>query len=116
MGEVLVIYYKGVRHYGIYSERGSVIHASKRWGKVVESSMSDFCGGRKVVDNYYPSSKRSIDVLAKARSLKGTKWNLFKFNCEQFVNLCYGNKHSKQLRIATLFLVVTTGVFFLRRK
>ncbi len=67
-----------------------VISNSFRRGGVVEESIAEFSGGRKMrVGGIVPSTD-PMHTVARARSKIGTRYNLFTWNCEHFARWAHG--------------------------
>lgn len=115
-GEIVAIKLPGgLEHWGVYTEFGTVISASKRIGFVVEESVDDFSGGREVYSKGYPSIIQPYEVVSRARTSIGKSWHLFTDNCQHFANWCHGEKKSPQIRsvVATLGIVFLGALFFI---
>jgi len=85
------------RHYGLVTEYGLVMSCSARVGHAAEEFVDVFSGGRP-----WRVEPRLIDlpwwvVLQRARLLANRPYHLTDWNCECFVNACYGlPAHSQQ--------------------
>ena len=112
-----------IKHYGIHTERGTVIHNHPTFGMVVETSYKEFATGEFVT-----CVQREMDwlpddmILQRARSKIGKNYKLLRYNCEDFINdVRYGKSFSKQRNWAFFILAlipVLVGVIALikRRK
>lgn len=90
--------YGVVKHYGIATGYGTVIHASRRFGRVAETDIDAFCAGRPITQIPYGHSHSGAELVARARSKKGLRYNVMVNNCEHFVNwVLTGKGHSTQL-------------------
>lgn len=90
--------YGVVKHFGIATGYGTVIHTSARFGRVEETDMAEFAGGRMVTQIHYNHSHSGAELVARARSKKGMRYNVLINNCEHFVNwVLTGKGRSKQL-------------------
>jgi hypothetical protein len=67
-----------------------VISCSRRRGGVAEESIVEFSQGSPITPVDYPGTLPPFQVLWQARNLLGTRWDLFRFNCEHFVRLAHG--------------------------
>ena len=103
------------RHKGIVSSRWyngkpMVISNSSRFGGVAEEPWDVFEQGRTVAIEQSPSAMPLHQVVSRAQSLIGTKYNLFNWNCEHLVTHAYGLRpHSLQIAI-TLVITAICGV------
>jgi hypothetical protein len=97
-----------VSHKGIMSEREGrdgcpmVIHASKIFERVVESTMSDFVltAVGPVCSEGFPGRLSPMEVVERARALLGRSWQPWQ-NCEHLVHWAHGMpKRSPQIRKA----------------
>ena len=104
-----------VHHKGIVSDRyGSdgqpmILHASDRFGYVVETEAADFAlrATGPVYFVGYAGEVPPDEVLRRARSRLGEKYRLLKNNCEHFVSGVHGlEPTSPQLR-SSVGLTVT---------
>lgn len=103
------------RHKGIVSDKWHcgkpmIISNSRRFGGVAEEPWDVFAQGRPVTIERLPSAMPLHQVVARARSLVGAKYNLFDWNCEHLVTYAYGLKpHSQQVTM-TLAVAALCGV------
>lgn len=97
-------------HYGIATGVGSVIAASKKFGRVTETSYEDFCDGQPITERQMKGTLAGETVVQRARSRIGATWNPIFSNCESFVKWAHNLP-------AISTQVVATGVclFFLRK-
>ena len=96
-----------IEHYGVATEFGTVVSASMRTGIVLEEDIEVFSGGYLIVSKGYPSNLNPSEVLYKARTAIGQKWDFFINNCQHFATSCHGQKNSPQLTAA-----ISLGVIF----
>ena len=98
-GTVLMVRFMGgLKHYGIATGYGTVIHASRRFGKVDETSFDVFADGRKVHITSHHSRASGSQIVARARLRKGQRYNVMVNNCEHFVTwVLEGKGRSAQL-------------------
>ncbi len=98
-GTVLMVQVYGViRHYGIATGYGTVIHTSRRFGYVKETDMADFSQGRPVSAVRHTLAIDGSTLVARARSRKGDRYNVLVNNCEHFVTwVISGKGRSRQL-------------------
>ena len=90
--------YGVVKHFGIATGYGTVIHTSARFGRVEETDMADFAGGRPITQIHYAHPHSGTELVAHARSKKGMRYNVLINNCEHFVNwVLTGKGRSRQL-------------------
>lgn len=85
-GDVVGIPYRGVRHEGIVTVAGdedtaSVVHSSKRRGRVVEENAAAFRAGRSV--ELVARSPHPDASIAYARACLGRPWGYVN-NCQSF--------------------------------
>ncbi|MFA6309973.1 MAG: lecithin retinol acyltransferase family protein [Sterolibacterium sp.] len=99
-----------ITHVGIVSDKyvngvPMVISNSRRTGGVAEEPLNIFQGGYALVDVAQATASMPVwQVLLRARSMIGSRWNLFSWNCEHFVNWAYGfEAKSRQLDQASAF-------------
>lgn len=83
------------RHKGIVSDRWDdgaplVISNSFRRGGVVEELWHEFTQGQQFQIDDYPNILSPIEVVARARSKIGERYNPLAFNCEHFTKFCHG--------------------------
>lgn len=92
--------YGVISHYGIATGYGTVIHASRRFGRVDETDVESFSGGRSVRVISYSTSVSGSAAVARARLRKGQRYNVAINNCEHFVTwVLEGRKRSPQLGV-----------------
>jgi len=101
-GTVLMIRFMGgLKHYGIATGYGTVIHASRRFGKVDETSFDAFCNGARpsIVPVSLPKGGiNGAHIVARARLRKGQRYNVLVNNCEHFITwVLEGKGRSSQL-------------------
>ena len=84
-GTVLSITVYGViKHFGIATGYGTVIHTSRRFGRVEETDFATFCDGRRAHIIPYAAPVSGNEIVARARSKRGQRYNVFFNNCEHF--------------------------------
>ncbi len=109
-------------HFGIVSDQQDtgfpyIISCSRRTGQVAEETATVFANGSKIKVHGYPSQLNPFQVVHRARSKLGTKYDLFKWNCEHFVRWVHDVKpESPQLQIATILGVASLLFFGIMRK
>jgi len=98
-GTVLMVRFMGgLKHYGIATGYGTVIHASRRFGKVDETDFTVFAQGKPVHVVPHKSPATGSQIVARARLRKGQRYNVLINNCEHFVTwVLEGRGRSAQL-------------------
>lgn len=87
-----------VRHVGIATGYGMVIHSSRRFGQVAETSQQQFSRGAPIRVVPYRTSLSGAEVVARARGKIGQRYGVMTRNCEHFVNwVISGKARSRQL-------------------
>ncbi|MEP6342678.1 MAG: lecithin retinol acyltransferase family protein [Maricaulaceae bacterium] len=88
-----------IKHVGIATGYGTVIHTSRRFGRVYETDMGSFTSnGRVMIIPYSHATLNGSEIVARARSKKGQRYNALFNNCEHFVSwVLTGKKRSRQL-------------------
>lgn len=87
-----------VTHFGIATGYGTVIHTSARFGRVEETDMADFSQGKSVRALHLSADISGAELVARARSRKGDRYNVLVNNCEHFVTwVMEGKARSAQL-------------------
>lgn len=90
--------YGFIRHYGIATGYGTVIHTSARFGRVEETDMADFSQGNRVSVINFATGLSGSELVARARSRKGDRYNALINNCQHFVTwVLEGKGRSEQL-------------------
>lgn len=93
-----------ITHVGIVTDRyidgqPMVISNSMRSGCVEEEPWRVFQGAFPLVPVIQPATVPACRVLSRARQKLGTRWDLFSWNCEHFVEWAFGrDPQSPQLR------------------
>jgi len=104
-------------HFGIATDRGTVIANSKRKHCVCEETVEEFSGGWPIRVVGYLGNLGAAEVLNRARSLLGRPYDLLGFNCEHFVRQTHGLKpKSSQIRTALVLGVAVAVAAFLARR
>jgi hypothetical protein len=109
------------RHKGIVSDqwyggKPRVISNSARAGGVAEEPWDVFAAGQTVISEGHPSNLPSYEVLDRARSLIGTKYQLLNWNCEHLTRYAHGlEPQSPQVAATLLIAAVAIGVAAARR-
>jgi len=98
-GTVLsVTVYGVIKHFGIATGYGTVIHASRRFGRVEETDLAAFCDGRRPRIIPYAMPVSGSEIVARARSKRGQRYNVLLNNCEHFMTwVTEGKGRSAQL-------------------
>lgn len=105
--------YKLIDHWGILTERGTVISNSKRHGRVVEESLESFCNGNVMKVVGYLGKLSSAEVIARARECIDKPWDAIKSNCEHFAHHAHGLKpNSPQLLLGIGALAILAAIIF----
>lgn len=114
-GDILAIWFKGVRHYGVYVGRGWVIDNSNRDAGVAKVSLEIFSAGRKIENLGHTGNLSRNEVVNRAFAKIGQRWGLISSNCESFYRSCQGRS---EISFQVLTGVFLTGclVFSLARK
>ncbi|MGJ8564413.1 MAG: hypothetical protein ACSHXY_12785 [Alphaproteobacteria bacterium] len=101
-GDIVRVRVNGfIEHEGIMTETGRIISNSRRRGRVVEETASEFAGGRKIEHVGRLSGLSGARTLANARLRLGRPYDAFNYNCQHFVRECSGlRKHSPQKKLA----------------
>jgi len=88
-----------------------IISNSARSGGVCEELWDVFAEGNVVTVDGYPGGRSNYEVLNRARSLNGTQYNLFDWNCDHFVTYVHGLKpQSPQVAITVTIATLCVGV------
>ena len=115
-GTIVQIDFGFYKHPGLVSDKTlnsipMIISNSYRLRGVYEEPWEDFSNGKEVEIVGYPGILSSNEVLDRARSKIGTRWNLFFWNCENFINWSHGLKtRSPQVRAYTACVFAVTGL------
>lgn len=78
------------RHYGVVTESGLVLSCSARSGRAVEETFEVFSGGQEWRIEPLLSDLPWWVVLARARRLADRAYHVSDWNCETYVNVCFG--------------------------
>lgn len=102
-------------HKGIVSDqwcngKPMVISTSSRSGEVREESWDVFAQGRVVTADGYPGNLPGWEVVRRARSLVGTRYDLLTKNCEQFVTFVHGLEPQSTQLALTVVIALCVGV------
>ncbi|MEW8026699.1 MAG: lecithin retinol acyltransferase family protein [Candidatus Thiodiazotropha sp.] len=110
------------RHYGLISDQyvsGSpyIFSCSSRAGQVAEEPAHIFAGGQEIKIHGFQSALNYIQVIDRARSRIGTKYNLLRWNCEHYVRWVHNLKaESPQLKKTSALGLFLLGITFTLRK
>lgn len=113
LGTIVYVDILFIRHYGIISDINKmgalkIISNSKKFGRVIEESLDDFSGSRKISECGFPSKYTSHYIVTRAKSLIGKQYNLFSNNCEHFVRCVHHLKpESPQIQIFAIMASIT---------
>ena len=87
-----------IKHVGLATGYGTVIHASRRFGRVEETDLAAFLAGGRAEVVPYTHAMSGSEIVARARSKKGQRYNVLINNCEHFVSwVLTGKRRSRQL-------------------
>jgi hypothetical protein len=90
--------YGVIRHVGIATGYGTVIHASRRYGQVLETSERQFARGKPIRSVGIRSALSGSEIVARARGKIGQRYGVLTRNCEHFVHWAISGKaRSRQL-------------------
>ena len=104
------------RHKGIVSDRWyggkpMIISNSARSGGVREEPWDVFAEDHVVAVDGYPGDLPNHEVVSRARSFIGTRYDLFSWNCEHFVAEAHGLKpQSPQVAVTVAIAILCVGV------
>ncbi|WP_086933351.1 hypothetical protein [Agarilytica rhodophyticola] len=99
-GATLQLDYGTYCHYGIADGKGSVIHNSKKHGRVVRESYIHFAEGKDILISHIKGEVVSRAAIA-AEKYCGLADDLFLPNSEHFARVCHGlERESIQIQIA----------------
>ncbi len=121
-GTIVSVAVGPLTHFGIVSDQQGagfpyIISCSRRTGQVAEERATVFANGHKIKVHGYPSQLNPFQVIHRARSMQGTKYDLFKWNCEHFVHWVHNLKpESPQLQIVVILGVASLLFFGIARK
>ena len=77
--------YGVIRHVGIATGYGTVIHASRRYGQVLETSEKLFARGKPIRTVPHKSGLSGSQLVVRARGKIGQRYGVLTRNCEHFV-------------------------------
>ena len=90
--------YGFIRHVGIATGYGTVIHASQRYGQVLETSEKLFSRGKPIRTLTHSSTLSGTQLVVRARQKIGQRYGVLTRNCEHFVQwVVSGQPRSEQL-------------------
>ncbi len=90
--------YGVIRHVGLATGYGTVIHASRRYGQVLETSEKLFARGKPIRIIPHSSSLSGTELVVRARGKIGQRYGVLTRNCEHFVQwVISGRPRSGQL-------------------
>lgn len=89
-----------------------VIH-NRRVHGTVEEPISKFCKNNEYLIEGYPGHMPAEIVVARARTKLGQPWNLFEWNCEDFVNYAHGLRGMPTQVKTWTFVFALIGVLML---
>lgn len=88
-----------IDHHGIDCGDGTVIHLSKKKGRISQDTLHSFARGNSIYVKRRKHSYSPEQIVQRAKSKLGeTGYNLGLNNCEHFASWCHsGQHHSKQV-------------------
>jgi hypothetical protein len=105
-----------VNHLGIISNRRDaqglplVVNASKRTGRVEEETWANFTQGHDATVASIEAQYPPLEIVRRARSKIGHRWDLFLANCEHFASWARnGVAESPQLAAAAALVLFVLG-------
>ena len=99
VGETIKIVCDLYTHYGIADGVGGVIHASKKYGKVIHTTWEEFSNGLPVYICDDITSGNLPVACERAKARVNEIYDLINFNCEHFVREVHGmNSESVQVK------------------
>lgn len=104
-----------ITHYGLFTGNNRVIENNDVFG-VREISLQEFVQGM-TGELRYETLSYPGPAIAKAKGMIGRPYDLFKFNCEHFVNIIKdGSSRSPQINRAVGFTSVLAAIAFLTKR
>ena len=97
----------------------TIISSSRRRGYVAEEAPEDFLGGLPIEFQGYLGTLAPQEVIARARSRLGAKWDLLTANCEHLVTWAHGlepRSPQLQLTIGAVGLVGIVGAYLVMQR
>ena len=105
-GEIVSIPFVGIlRHYGVVTVRGTIISNSRLGGGVVEQSLDEFRGGKRLRCHGVQSSINPYLVDMRARRGLGQPYDLTGSNCIDFTRHTHRQTPTGQLAVQPLWLL-----------
>lgn len=103
----------GVEHFGILTEVGTIVSASKIRQAVVEETPLQFSLGAQIYVHDIRGRQRWEQTVWMARSKLGEPYRLFDRNCEHFVRFCHGLPQKSPQLAAAVGTAILAGVLLL---
>lgn len=85
-------------HYGIVTGHNKVTHNSKKHGYVLEQSLYEFTGNKRIRVCNQITSKNKLLAVFRAKSRMGERYDLEHFNCEHLVKYAHGINGKTQVQ------------------
>lgn len=117
LGTVISVPKAFVKHVGIvtgnyHQGQPTIISNTPKYGKVVEHTLEDFCGGKEFrIESLPQTYADGYRAVQKAFSRLGKPYQLTKYNCEHLVTDAFSLKpQSPQLAGWSAAFIVGTGL------
>lgn len=103
-GDMVAVRFAGVlSHYGVMTQRGTVITNSNRNNGVVEQTLAEFADGRPVRRCARRGGLDALAVEARARRAKGAPYSLTHSNCSHFARWTHRRRPTLMQAVSATF-------------
>jgi hypothetical protein len=105
----------GLSHYGIVTSRGTVISNSRKYGGVIEQSLSAFGNGKRIRLCERTDTIGGAIAETRARRMKGQSYRLTESNCVHLSRQAH-RQNPTSLQIASATMRALTDMVFTPRR
>lgn len=103
-GDTIAVRFGGVlSHYGIVTQRRTVISNSRKGGGVTEQSLSEFAAGRPIRLCESKPGLEAIAVEHRARRALGADYDLMASNCSHFTRWTHRRRPTALQTVSAVF-------------
>ena len=115
-GDVVSVRFAGLlRHYGVVTHSGRILSNSRDHDGVVEQSLDEFSGGRRIKRHRNTSGLHALEIEARARRAKRRRYTVTGSNCIDYVRHAHRQRPTPW-QVGSATLITLSDMFGPRKR